>query len=194
MSGPMMFNDPPVRTEAMLDLFRTVQRRLLLLTAAVTVLGALVGLLVGGTAGVWGALLAAALGLVFTITTVATLRWLAGRGPELLQIVLIGGWVVKMALVVVVMLWLSQQTFYHRGVFFGTLVAVVLGAVAIEIASVATARIPNVEPSGADVSSVTPAATPISEPAPSGADPRDLADDEPRTPEKGTPGAADERP
>lgn len=175
MSGPMMFNDPPVRTEAMLNLFRTVQRRLLLFTAAVAVLGVLVGLLVDGTAGLWGALLAAALGLVFTFTTVAILRWLAGRGPELLQLVMIGGWIVKMALVVVVMLWLSQQTFYHRGVFFGTLVVVVLGAVAIEIATVANARIPAVEPGMPDVSSVTPGAARDGGPATPGTEPRDLA-------------------
>lgn len=155
MTGPVMFNDPPVRTEAMLTLFRTVQRRLLLLTAGAAVLGVLVGLLVAGGPGVWGALLAAGLGLVFTFTTVATLRFLAGRGPELLQIVLVGGWLVKMALVVVVMLWLREQTFYHRGVFFGTLVIVLLGAVAIEMYSVATARIPAVEAATGDVSRVT---------------------------------------
>ena len=159
MSGPMMFNDPPVRTEAMLALFRTIQRRLLLLTAGVAVLGVLVGLLVAQTPGVWGALLAAGLGLVFTFTTVATLRFLVGRGPELLQIVLIGSWLIKMALVVVLMLWLRSQDFYDRGVFFVTLAVVVIGAVAVEIGTIATARIPVVEPSppvAPDVSSVTP--------------------------------------
>lgn len=161
MSGPVMFNDPPVRTEAMLALFRTVQRRLLLLTAVVAVVGAGVGLLVGQLPGVWGALIAALLGLVFTFTTVATLRFLAGRGPELLQLVLVGGLVVKMVLVVLVMLWLRTQDFYHRGVFFGTLVVVVLGAVVIEMYSVATARIPVVEPA-TDAAVAPPSGTPQS--------------------------------
>ncbi len=159
MTGPAMFNDAPVRTEVMLALFRTVQRRLLLLTAATAVLGAGVGALVAGVPGVWGALLAAALGLAFTLTTVALLRFVAGRGPEILQLVLIGGWIVKMVLVVLVMLWLRELDFYHRGVFFGTLVVVVLGAVVVEIGTVATSRIPYVDtpmPTTAeDVSSLT---------------------------------------
>lgn len=188
MSGPVMFNDPPVRTEAMLALFRTVQRRLLLLTAVVAVLGAGVGLLVGQLPGVWGALIAALLGLVFTFTTVATLRFLAGRGPELLQLVLVGGLLVKMVLVVLVMLWLRTQDFYHRGVFFGTLVVVVLGAVVIEMYSVATARIPVVEPASDDaahpasgapasgVSSVTPAGPEGPAPTAPTTDPHEHAD------------------
>lgn len=185
MTGPVMFNDAPVRTEAMLSLFRTIQQRLLLLTLAAAALGAAIGFVIARLPGVWGALLAAALGLVFTIATVALLRFVAGRGPELLQVVLIGGWIVKMVLVVLVMLWLREQDFYHRGVFFGTLVVVVLGAVAIETWSVATAQIPHVEPRPAqtsddddlDVSSVTP------DPAPSlvvedgSADPQGTADD-----------------
>lgn len=155
MSGPVMFNDAPVRTEAMINLFRTVQRRLLLLTAVVAVVGAGAGALVGRAAGLWGALIAAALGLAFTFTTVALLRWVAGRGPEILQLVLIGGWLLKMVLVVVLMLWLRNEDFYHRGVFFGVLAVAVVGAVVIEIHAVATARLPTVTPAP-DVTVVTP--------------------------------------
>lgn len=155
MSGPAMFNDPPVRTEAMLTLFRTVQKRLLLLTAAVAVVGVGVGALVAGLPGVWGALVAAALGLLFMIATVATLRLIAGRGPELLQIVIFGGWIVKMVLVVLVMLWLRDLDFYDPRVLFGTLAAVVLGGIVVEIVSVATARIPYVDVAMPEVSSVT---------------------------------------
>lgn len=178
----MMFNDPPVRTEAMLALFRKIQRRLLLLTAAVAVLGVLVGLLVAQTPGVWGALLAAGLGLVFTFTTVATLRFLVGRGPELLQIVLIGSWLIKMALVVVLMLWLRNQDFYDRRVFFLTLVVVVIGAVVVEIGTIANARIPAVEPGeppAPHVSSVTLADEHSAGQPPSGEERRDLAESEP---------------
>lgn len=175
MPGPVMFNDPPVRTDAMLALFRRVQKRLLLLTAAVAVVGALIGFLVAGLPGVWGALVAAALGLLFTVTTVATLRLVAGRGPELLQIVIFGGWVLKMVLVVVVMLWLRDLDFYDRGVLFGTLVAVVLGAVAVEIVTVVTARLPYVDVEMPDVSSVTDEETPVERLTAEGEEPQDPA-------------------
>lgn len=176
MSGPAMFNDPPVRTEAMLALFRTVQKRLLLLTAAVAAVGAGVGWLVAGLPGVWGALVAAALGLVFMIATVATLRLVAGRGPELLQIVIFGGWIVKMVLVVLVMIWLRDLDFYDPGVLFGTLAAVVLGGILVEIVSVATARIPYVDVAMPEVSSVTADDESQAGPPPSTPDPRDDAE------------------
>ncbi|WP_420110698.1 hypothetical protein [Pseudactinotalea sp.] len=182
MTGPVMFNDPPVRTEAMLALFRTIQRRLLLLSVAVTVLGAGIGYLVAQTPGLWGALIAAGLGLVFTFTTVATLRFLVGRGPELLQIALIGSWLLKMVLVVVLMLWLRSQDFYHRGVFFVTLAVVVISAIVVEIGTVATARIPAVEPAPPNVSSVTEGPERKGEGAQADTDPRNGADEQSGSP------------
>lgn len=174
-----MFNDPPVRTEAMLALFRTVQKRLLLLTAVVAVVGGGIGLLVAGLPGLWGALVAAALGLIFTITTVAMLRLVAGRGPELLQVVIFGGWIVKMVLVVLVMLWLQNLDFYHPGVLFGTLAALVLGAVIVEIVSVATSRIPYADVELPSVSSVTGDDAGPARPQASAPDPRDDAESTP---------------
>ncbi|MFV0426815.1 MAG: hypothetical protein ACK5KU_07255 [Beutenbergiaceae bacterium] len=153
-----------VPTTAMIDLFRAVQRRLLLLTLALALLGSGLGLLLAGLAGLWGALLAAALGLAFTVTTVAMLRLVAGRGVEFLQIVLLGTWVMKLGLVVLVMVWLRGQEFYHRGVFFGVLVVVVLGAVGIEMWTVATSRMPTVDAPAEQVSRITPDAQ-DSEPA-----------------------------
>lgn len=182
-----MFNDPPVRTDSMLSLLRRMQRRLLLLTAAAAALGAVVGLVVAQLPGVWGALLAAALGLAFTFTTVALLRFVAGRGPEVLQLVLIGGWIVKMVLVVILMLWLRTQDFYDRGVFFGVLVVVVLGAVVIEIGSVATSRLPYVDAPAPQVSSITPPG--------GGAEPQPARSPEPREPaEENTESGSDEAP
>lgn len=177
-----MFNDPPVRTGAMLALFRTVQKRLLLLTAAVALVGAGVGMLVAGLPGVWGALVAAVLGLLFTITTVAILRLVAGRGPEMLQIVIFGGWIVKMVVVVLIMLWLRNLDFYDPAVLFGTLAAVVLGAIVVEIVSVATARIPYADVELPKVSSVTGEGTDAAERSPSGPDRRDGADSAPTAP------------
>ena len=91
-------NDRYIRTQAVLTLIRTVLRRLLLASAAVGVLGVLIGLLVGGLPGVWGALIAVAISVLFTGATVATMYAVTGRGPELLQIALLGGWILKMGL------------------------------------------------------------------------------------------------
>lgn len=162
MPDPTFVNDRTVLTDDMLGLLRRIQKRLLVLTAAGAVLGTGIGVLVSGREGAIGALLAAVLGLFFTATTILLLRVVAGRGPELLQVVLLGGWILKMVVVVIVLLWLRQQDFYDRYVFFGVLFVLVVGAVVVEVHAVATARLPYVEPSrtvpGADAASAPPVA------------------------------------
>ncbi|UFU02138.1 hypothetical protein LQF12_11520 [Ruania suaedae] len=146
MPEPAFLNDRYIRTDAVLALIRTVLRRLLLASAAIAVLSVLVGLLVAGLPGVWAGLLAAGISLVFTATTVLGLHLVAGRGPELLQIVLLGGWLVKMALLAVALLWLRDQDFYHRGVFLGTLFVAVIAAVLVELITIASSKVPYVTP------------------------------------------------
>lgn len=136
-----------VRTDAMLAVIRTMLRRLLLASAAITVLAAGVGYLVADLPGVWAALLGAAISLLFNGATVLSMYLVAGRSPELLQIVLLGGWLVKMALLVLVLVWLREQNFYHKGVFVATLVVVVISALLVEVTTVLRARLPYVEPS-----------------------------------------------
>src|SRR5699024_11341242 len=91
-----------VRTDSMLGLIRTMLLRLMLVSAAITVLAVGIGYLVAGTPGVWAALIGAAISVVFNGATVLSMYLVAGRSPELLQIVLLGGWLVKMALLVIV--------------------------------------------------------------------------------------------
>ncbi|TDE96030.1 hypothetical protein EXU48_07255 [Occultella glacieicola] len=146
MSEPTFLNDKYIRTSAVLDLIRRVLKRLLLAGAAIAVVGAVVGLIAAGLPGLWGALVAVAIGLVFTATTVAALYLVAGRGPELLQVVLLGGWIVKMGLLALVLLWLREQDFYSLPVFLVTLFVQVIVAVVVELYTVVTARIPYVTP------------------------------------------------
>ena len=135
-----------VRTDSMLGLIRTMLLRLMLVSVAITVLAVGIGYLVAGMPGVWAALIGAAISLVFNGATVLSMYLVAGRSPELLQIVLLGGWLVKMALLVIVLVWLREQTFYHKGVFVATLVVVVVAALMVEVVTVLRARIPYVEP------------------------------------------------
>lgn len=158
-------NDRYIRTHAVLTLIRTVLRRLLLASAAIGVLGVLVGLLVGGLPGVWGALIAVAISVLFTGTTVATMYAVTGRGPELLQIALLGGWILKMGLLALLLLWLRTEDFYHLGVFLATLFVAVIVALVVEVGTVATARIPHVAPSSTEPSQSDDGASPLAESA-----------------------------
>lgn len=142
MNQPVFLNSGVVRTDAMLEMFRKVLRRMLITTVIGAVLALGVGYLVGGMSGVWAALLATGIGLFFTGTTVGLMYLVVGRGPELLQLVLLGGWIIKMAIVLVLMLWLRGLDFYHRGMFVGALAVIALALVAVELVTVVTTRLP----------------------------------------------------
>ena len=139
-----------IRTPELLALIAKVMRRLVWVTAIAGGAGVIIGTVFFGLPGLWAALIAAAIGIVFTATTVAGLHLAAGRGQELLMMVLLGGWLLKMIVLGGVFFWLRDQTFYHMGIFVGTVLAVVIGALIMEMVTVATARIPYV-----GVSSVT---------------------------------------
>lgn len=145
MNEPVFLNDQVVRTSAMLAMIRTVLVRMLLATGIGAVLGAGIGYLVAQMPGVWAGLVAAAIGLFFTGTTVVLIYLVVGRGPELLQLVLLGGWIVKMGVVLVLLLWLRTMDFYHRETFVAVLILLALVLVAVELITVIRTPLPAVD-------------------------------------------------
>lgn len=145
MNQPTFINTSLVRTDEMLTMIRTVLVRMLLTTLAAALLGSGVGYLIAQLPGVWAALIASGLGLFFTATTVALIYLVVGRGPELLQIVLLGGWLIKMAVVLVLILWLRTMDFYHRGTFVGVLILLAVALLVVELYTVLTTRLPIID-------------------------------------------------
>lgn len=166
--------DSYVRTPELLALIRRVFKALVIVTAVVGGAGLIIGTIAFGLPGLWAALIAAVLGIIFTATTVAGLYYAAGRGQQLLMVVLLGGWLVKMLVLGAVIFWLKTQTFYHKGTFAATILTLVIAALVVEMIIVATARIPHVS-----VNSVTGGAgsSPQQEP-PRAPGPRDSAENE----------------
>lgn len=136
--------DAYVRTPEILALMRRVFRALLIVTAVVGGAGIAFGLLSAGLPGLWAALIAAAAGLFFTAATVGGLYLAAGRGQQLLMIVLLGGWLVKIVILGILMFWLRGQSFYDRTTFVATIITLVLAALIVEMVLTVTARIPYV--------------------------------------------------
>ncbi|MPV48912.1 hypothetical protein GCG21_02575 [Pseudactinotalea sp. HY160] len=177
--------DSYVNTPEILALIRRVFVGLIILTCALGAAGLVAGALIDGWPGVWAALIAAALGLFFTGTTVGGLYLVAGRGMHLLMAVLLGGWMVKMVILGVVVFWLRGQEFYHRGTFAATILAIVIGALIVEIVLVARARIPYVggaQPAPAVTSVTANPRPPAAGDGPARVQPRDRADSGPSSP------------
>ena len=102
--------------------------------------------MVDQTAGVWGALLGAALTVVFSGTTVVSMLKTAGSSAQTMAMVVLGGWVVKMIVLVAALAILGNYEFYNKYVFAAVLLVGVMGSVALDYRAVAKGRVPYVSP------------------------------------------------
>jgi len=133
------------------DVFRTSLRTVLWLLGALLVVGVPVGALVAGAAGVWGALIGVGLALVFSGTTVVAMLRTAHAPAATMAAVVMGTWLGKVLVVIVVLAVLRGQDFYSRGVLAVVLLVGVLGSAYLDYRAVSRARMPYVEPSSHEV-------------------------------------------
>lgn len=126
--------------------FRRALRDTVVLLVTLTVLGVGVGALVAGLPGVWGALVGVGLAAVFSGTTVVAMLRTLHSSPTTMAAVVMGTWLAKVLVVVVVLAVLRDMEFYSRGVLAAVLAVGVVGAAVLDFRAVSTGRVPYVEP------------------------------------------------
>ncbi|MCR8670713.1 hypothetical protein [Agrococcus sp. HG114] len=143
-----------------------IMRRILLwgavLAGAVAVVGGIVGWVLAAGAGVASALVGTALAIVFCMLTAASimLALKASRGQMVSGAffgIVLGGWLLKFVLFIVLVLVLGDQEWLHRGVAFGALVAAVIGSLVIDCVVIATSRQPLIDSEADDETQGRPA-------------------------------------
>jgi hypothetical protein len=151
MNRPVVSSTPLLRTTLVWSA---------LATAALAVIGAVVGYAVSGMNGLWSALVAVVLAAVFLGFTAGSIlianRWYGD--PLYVPIffgLVMGAWVLKFAVFIVTLLVLRDQPWLEGKVFFVALVASVVVSLVIDVVVMLRMRIPHVSdvtlPTAADV-------------------------------------------
>ncbi|HZK04909.1 MAG TPA: hypothetical protein VFC82_03575 [Actinomycetaceae bacterium] len=132
----------PETAEATRKMFRSMLKWMLVLLAVTLVAGVGLGWLAAGMPGVWAALLGCGITGVFTLTTVGVGIVTADKPMWVASAALLGGWLAKAVILLVVLVALRGQDFYDKYVLFATVAIAVLGSVVIEAREALRARIP----------------------------------------------------
>ncbi|MGC5222133.1 hypothetical protein ACPW96_05975 [Micromonospora sp. DT81.3] len=117
-------------------------------TAALAVVGSVIGYLVAGQDGLWSALAGVLLAAVFLAITGASIlvanRWFGSDlyVPVFFAIVL-GGWILKFVVFIVVLLLVRGQPWVNPTVFFVAIVVSILASLIIDIIVMMRMRMPH---------------------------------------------------
>lgn len=136
--------------DASAQVLRTALRSTLLLLVVLAVVGVAAGALLAGMPGVWAAVIGVAMALVFSATTTVVLLRTVTSPPAVMAAWVMGTWLVKVLLVVVVLGVLRGYDFYSRPVLAAVLGLGVVGSALLDYRAVTRGRVPYVEPSGRD--------------------------------------------
>jgi hypothetical protein len=136
----------PAAGEPERRVLRRALRDTLLLLAGLAVVGVVVGALVAGTAGVWGALVGVALAAFFCGVTIWSMGRTVGAGPAATGAVVMGSWIAKIVVLVVVLAVLRGQDFYDRWVLIAVLAVGAIGSALLDYRAVQRGRVPYVQP------------------------------------------------
>ena len=102
--------------------------------------------LIEGLPGVWGALLGAAIGGAFVLTTAIVVIATARSAPTTAAAVLLGTWLLKIVIAIGVVAALSPLDFYAHTAFAVTIIAAMVVVLAAETWAILKTRAPYVEP------------------------------------------------
>jgi hypothetical protein len=138
--------DRPALPEGLVVPMRRVLRVGALAAAVALPVATLLGWLLGGAPGAWGALIGMGLAVAFLAITVVVALATARMAPTQLGMVVLGSWLVKIVLVIVVLAVLRGQDFFSEAALFVALLVGTAGTLLLEARIVATTRVPYVQP------------------------------------------------
>lgn len=98
----------------------------------------------GGTrdvSGIWGSLMGAAIGGSFVLATALTVLATSNSTPTATMAVVLGGWLIKVVVLILLLLWLRSYDFYDPTAFGVTTIAALVVALVAETYGVISSRV-----------------------------------------------------
>lgn len=120
-----------------------------ILAVGLAIVGSIVGYLVAGIPGLTSALIAALMTVVFFGLTAATvlIASYVAKGQMFSTVffgIVLGGWLAKLLVFFVAVLFVSRQSYIDPYVFFITIVVAVIGSLVVDVLAFRNARVPYV--------------------------------------------------
>jgi len=115
-----------------------------LLALVLVVVGSIVGYAVAGWSGVAGALIGTAMAVVFLAITALSILIATRYGLAVFFGIVMGAWILKFILFLVLVFLLKDQTWLQPTVMFVCLVVAVVGTLVVDVVVIARSRMPYV--------------------------------------------------
>lgn len=125
-------------------IMRTVLRWSIILAIAVAGIGGIIGWFVASWPGVWSAVIAAAVVLLFTAVTAISIIFAAKMPSTYFMAVILGAWLLKLVAFIGVLAIVRAFSFTHDWMLWGTMLVALVGALAIDVVVVLRSRQPYV--------------------------------------------------
>ncbi|WP_290226271.1 hypothetical protein [Corynebacterium confusum] len=91
--------------------------------------------------GIWGVLLGAAIGGGFVLLTALSVLVTANSSPSTTMAVVLGGWLVKVVLLIIVLLAIRGMDFYDNVALFVTVILALIIVLGTEVWGIITSRV-----------------------------------------------------
>ena len=130
---------------ALVTPMRRVLRIGLIASLVALPIAVLIGYLVAGASGAWGAAIGMGIAVAFFTITVGVALVTAGMDATALGASVLGSWLVKMVLLLVVLALLRDADFYSRPVLFVSLLVGTIGTLVLEALVVTRTQVPYTE-------------------------------------------------
>lgn len=135
----------PYREEKPLPLLNALRNGLIGL-AGVLLIGVIVGWCTAGTAGIWGALLGGLIAGMFELITVIMVLLTRDLSPRVTMAIIMGSWLLKIIIVLVIVASIKHLTFYDRPTFVWVMTAALIVVLAAETVGVKKTQVTYVTP------------------------------------------------